>query len=65
MGKYSSHCGNPYPEYLVIANVLFGLNKEYMPAIVLIESRESISWQELQDILLSYDSKLEHMNGGM
>ncbi|KAK0605463.1 hypothetical protein LWI29_027163 [Acer saccharum] len=54
--------GDPYPEPLLISNVLSGLDADYMPIVVLIESRESISWQELQDTLLSYDSKLEHIN---
>ncbi|TXG72772.1 hypothetical protein EZV62_001351 [Acer yangbiense] len=54
--------GDPYPEPLLISNVLSGLDADYMPIVVLIESRESISWQELQDTLLSYASKLEHIN---
>ncbi|KAK2642624.1 hypothetical protein Ddye_024387 [Dipteronia dyeriana] len=54
--------GNQYPGVQLIANVLSSLDNEYMPIIVLIESKESISWQELQDTLLSYDSKLNHIN---
>ncbi|KAK0607470.1 hypothetical protein LWI29_015583 [Acer saccharum] len=54
--------GDPYPEPLLISNVFSGLDADYMPIVVLIESRESISWQELQDTLLSYDIKLEHIN---
>ncbi|KAL5567291.1 hypothetical protein UlMin_030455 [Ulmus minor] len=54
--------GNPYPKSQLIANVMSGLDGEYMPIVVLIESRDTISWQELQDTLLSYDSKLEHIN---
>ncbi|KAL5544700.1 hypothetical protein UlMin_008484 [Ulmus minor] len=54
--------GNPYPESQLITNVMSGLDGEYMPIVVLIESRDMIYWQELQDTLLSYDSKLEHIN---
>ena len=34
-----------------------------MLIVVLTKPRELISWQELQDIPLSYDNKLEHMSG--
>ncbi|KAI9162483.1 hypothetical protein LWI28_027854 [Acer negundo] len=54
--------GDPYLEQLLISNVLSELDADYMPIVVLIESCESISWQELQDTLLSYASKLEHIN---
>ncbi|TXG55646.1 hypothetical protein EZV62_020902 [Acer yangbiense] len=54
--------GDPYPENLLFANILAGLDSEYMPIVVLIEAREHFTWQEIYDTLLSYDSKLEHIN---
>ncbi|TXG69253.1 hypothetical protein EZV62_004188 [Acer yangbiense] len=54
--------GDPYPENLLFANSLAGLDSEYMPIVVLIEAREHFTWQEIYDTLLSYDSKLEHIN---
>ncbi|KAL5577155.1 hypothetical protein UlMin_018854 [Ulmus minor] len=39
--------GNPYLESQLIANVMSSLDGEYMPIVVLIESHDTISWQEL------------------
>uniref|UniRef100_A0A803Q6A2 Integrase catalytic domain-containing protein n=1 Tax=Cannabis sativa TaxID=3483 RepID=A0A803Q6A2_CANSA len=34
---------------------------DYLPIVLLIEARPSTSWQELQDMLLSFDSKMERL----
>uniref|UniRef100_A0A803NLT1 Uncharacterized protein n=1 Tax=Cannabis sativa TaxID=3483 RepID=A0A803NLT1_CANSA len=36
-------------------------NFEYLPIVLIIEARELTSWQQLQDILLSFDSKMERL----
>ncbi|XP_062076240.1 uncharacterized protein LOC133780651 [Humulus lupulus] len=54
--------GEPYPEKQLVANVLSGLDMEYISIVVLIEARPTTSWQELQDILLSFDSKMERLS---
>jgi histone deacetylase 1/2 len=54
--------GSPYSDNLLTASILSGLDAEYMSIIVAIESQAAITWQELQDKLLSYDSKLERIN---
>uniref|UniRef100_A0A803P5A9 Integrase catalytic domain-containing protein n=1 Tax=Cannabis sativa TaxID=3483 RepID=A0A803P5A9_CANSA len=33
----------------------------YLPIVLQIEARPSITWQELQELLLSFDSKIEHL----
>ncbi|XP_062100499.1 uncharacterized protein LOC133806409 [Humulus lupulus] len=62
MGRCLALAGDPYPETQSVANVLSGLDVDYLPIIVLVEARQSTSWQELQDILLSYDSKMKRLN---
>jgi hypothetical protein len=54
--------GSPYSENLLTANILDGLDTEYMPIVVLIESLSTTNWQQLQDMLLSYESKLDRIN---
>ncbi|KAJ0100608.1 hypothetical protein Patl1_20868 [Pistacia atlantica] len=58
---------NPYLELQLVANMLFGLDREYMHIDILIESWDNVTWQELYELLLNYDSKLDHVNasGGM
>uniref|UniRef100_A0A803NZ12 Integrase catalytic domain-containing protein n=1 Tax=Cannabis sativa TaxID=3483 RepID=A0A803NZ12_CANSA len=53
--------GDPYPESHLISNVLSSLGAEYLTIIVQIEARSKTTWQELQDLLLSFDSKIERM----
>uniref|UniRef100_A0A803PEH4 Integrase catalytic domain-containing protein n=1 Tax=Cannabis sativa TaxID=3483 RepID=A0A803PEH4_CANSA len=53
--------GDPYPEAHLVANVLFGLDAEYLSIVVQIEARSNTTWQELQDLLLSFDSKIERL----
>ncbi|XP_062104513.1 uncharacterized protein LOC133815719 [Humulus lupulus] len=53
--------GDPYPEAHLVANVLSGLDAEYISIVVQIEARSKTTWQELQDILLSFDSKIERL----
>ena len=54
--------GDPYPESQLIANVLSGLDADFLPIILLIEARTTTTWQELQDLMLSFDSKLERLH---
>uniref|UniRef100_A0A803R2Q2 Retrotransposon Copia-like N-terminal domain-containing protein n=1 Tax=Cannabis sativa TaxID=3483 RepID=A0A803R2Q2_CANSA len=54
--------GEPYPERHLVSNVLSGLDVEYLSIVVLIESQESTSWQQLQSMLLSFDGRLERLN---
>jgi hypothetical protein len=54
--------GSPYSDTLLVASVLSGLDAEYMPIIVSLETNPSTTWPQLQDRLLSYDSKLERMH---
>ena len=52
---------DPYPETHLIADVLSGLDADYFPIVLQIEGRSSTSWQELQELLLSFDSKIERL----
>uniref|UniRef100_A0A803PM38 Integrase catalytic domain-containing protein n=1 Tax=Cannabis sativa TaxID=3483 RepID=A0A803PM38_CANSA len=54
--------GEPYPENQLVSNVLSGLDIEYLPMVLLIEARGSTTWQQLQDMLLSLDSKMERLH---
>uniref|UniRef100_A0A803QD97 Retrovirus-related Pol polyprotein from transposon TNT 1-94-like beta-barrel domain-containing protein n=1 Tax=Cannabis sativa TaxID=3483 RepID=A0A803QD97_CANSA len=54
--------GDPYPESLLVSNVLSGLDIEYLPIVLQIEAREKTTWQMLQDLLLSFDSKLDRLS---
>ncbi|XP_060969652.1 uncharacterized protein LOC133036898 [Cannabis sativa] len=56
-----SSFGDPYPESLLVSNVLSGLDMEYLPIVLQIEAREKTTWQTLQDLLLSFDSKLDRL----
>ncbi|XP_062086380.1 uncharacterized protein LOC133792489 [Humulus lupulus] len=53
---------NPYPESQLITNVLNGLDSEYLSIVVQIEAHSDMSWHALQDILLSFDSRLERLH---
>ncbi|KAF4376042.1 hypothetical protein G4B88_029406 [Cannabis sativa] len=53
--------GDPYPEKQLVSNILSGLDIEYLPIVLQVEARISTTWQELQDILLSFDSKLDRL----
>lgn len=53
--------GDPYPEKHLIANILSGLDMEYLSIVLILENRSDLSWQELQGALLSFDSKLERL----
>ncbi|XP_030477943.1 uncharacterized protein LOC115694979 [Cannabis sativa] len=54
--------GDPYPEAHLISNVTSGLDAQYLAIVVQIEARTNISWQEAQEMLLSFDSKLERLH---
>uniref|UniRef100_A0A803PAZ1 Retrovirus-related Pol polyprotein from transposon TNT 1-94-like beta-barrel domain-containing protein n=1 Tax=Cannabis sativa TaxID=3483 RepID=A0A803PAZ1_CANSA len=56
--------GDPYQEAHLIANVLSGLDAEYLTIVCQLEAQAKIglTWQEMQEILLSFDSKLERLN---
>lgn len=45
-----------------MSQVLAGLDEDYTPIVVQINSRDSISWHELQSTLMTYESRLEHLN---
>lgn len=53
--------GDPYLVSHLISNVLSGLGIEYISIVTQIEARPSTTWQELQDLLLSFDSKIERL----
>uniref|UniRef100_A0A803Q4P4 Integrase catalytic domain-containing protein n=1 Tax=Cannabis sativa TaxID=3483 RepID=A0A803Q4P4_CANSA len=53
--------GDPYPEAHLVANVLSRLDAEYLSIVLQIEARSNTTWQELQDLLLSFDSKIERL----
>ncbi|KAM6552114.1 hypothetical protein CsatB_001922 [Cannabis sativa] len=58
--------GDPYPESHLVSNVLSGLDVEYITIVALIEAKNNLTpltWQELQETLLSLDSKLERLGG--
>lgn len=46
----------------VIAQVLSGLDDEYTAIVVQISSGENISWYELFSVLMTFESRLEHLN---
>lgn len=46
----------------LVMKVLSGLDDEYTPIVVQISSRESISWYELSSVLMTFESRLEHLN---
>lgn len=50
----------PLPD--LITQILAGLDEEYTPIVVQINSRDSISWEELQSILMTFESILDHIN---
>ncbi|CAI9782539.1 unnamed protein product [Fraxinus pennsylvanica] len=45
-----------------VTQVLAGLDKDYTPIVVQINSRESISWHQLQSVLMIYESRIEYLN---
>uniref|UniRef100_A0A803PQB9 Reverse transcriptase Ty1/copia-type domain-containing protein n=1 Tax=Cannabis sativa TaxID=3483 RepID=A0A803PQB9_CANSA len=53
--------GDPYLEKQLVSNILSGLDIEYLPIVLQVEARVSTTWQELQDTLLSFDSKLDRL----
>lgn len=53
--------GEPYPDNLLRGNILSGLGPEYLSIVIPLESRITLSWQELSSTLLSFDSKLERL----
>ncbi|XP_038893234.1 uncharacterized protein LOC120082085 [Benincasa hispida] len=44
------------------AKVLLGLDEEYNPVVVVIQSKPEISWLDMQFELLSFEKRLEHQN---
>ncbi|KAM6545892.1 hypothetical protein CsatB_026628 [Cannabis sativa] len=56
--------GEPYPEAQLVTNVLSGLDINYLTIVLQIEARTKTSWQELQELLLSFESKVERLQGG-
>lgn len=54
--------GEPFLEKDLISCVLVKLDFEYTLIVVQINAKHHISWKELWEILLSYDSRLEQLN---
>ena len=54
--------GEPFLEKDLISCVLVKLDFEYTLIVVQINAKYHISWKELWEILLSYDSRLEQLN---
>lgn len=46
----------------LVTQVLAGLDEDYTPIVVQINGRDYISWGELQSTLMTYESRLEHLN---
>lgn len=42
--------------------VLADLDEDYTPIVVLVNSKDHISWGELQSTLMTYENRLEHLN---
>uniref|UniRef100_A0A803PHA5 Uncharacterized protein n=1 Tax=Cannabis sativa TaxID=3483 RepID=A0A803PHA5_CANSA len=55
--------GNPYPEAHLVSNVTSSLGIEYLSIVVQVEEKPNISWHELQDLVLSFNNKLEDIVG--
>uniref|UniRef100_A0A803P9R6 Retrotransposon Copia-like N-terminal domain-containing protein n=1 Tax=Cannabis sativa TaxID=3483 RepID=A0A803P9R6_CANSA len=53
--------GEPYLEKQLVSNILSSLDIEDLPIVLPVEAKVSTSWQELQDILLSFDNKLNRL----
>lgn len=41
---------------------MVGLDEEYTPIVVQINSRDFIAWGEIQSTLLTFENRLEHLN---
>ncbi|CAA3030988.1 Hypothetical predicted protein [Olea europaea subsp. europaea] len=54
--------GKPIPHLDLVTQVMASLDEEYTPVVVQINSRDSISWGELQSTLMTFESRLEHLN---
>lgn len=46
----------------LVTQVLAGLNEEYTPIVVQLNSKSEISWHELTSVLLTFESTLDHLN---
>ncbi|KAL2479677.1 Uncharacterized protein Adt_32643 [Abeliophyllum distichum] len=46
----------------LVTQVLAGLDEEYTPIVVQINSREIVSCYELKSMLMTFESRLEHLN---
>ena len=55
----------PFLEKDLTSCVLARLDFEYTPIVVQINAKDSVLWQKLQDVLLSYESRLEQLNALM
>uniref|UniRef100_A0A803QCY3 Integrase catalytic domain-containing protein n=1 Tax=Cannabis sativa TaxID=3483 RepID=A0A803QCY3_CANSA len=56
--------GEPYPEAQLATNVLSRLDINYLTLVLQIKARTKTSWQELQELLLSFESKVERLGRG-
>ncbi|KAL2475265.1 Uncharacterized protein Adt_36001 [Abeliophyllum distichum] len=46
----------------LVTQVLAGLDEEYIPIVVQINSRDQVSWHELSYTLMTFESRLEYLN---
>lgn len=63
MKKYSDSlalAGSPVLARDLISQVLSGLDEEYNPVAVLLQSGPNVSWAEMQAELMSYEKRLEY-----
>ncbi|KAL2542740.1 Uncharacterized protein Adt_03718 [Abeliophyllum distichum] len=52
----------PYLYSNLVTQVLAGLDEKYTLIVVELNSRESISYGEFQNTLMTFESRLEHLN---
>ncbi|KAL5582195.1 hypothetical protein UlMin_014637 [Ulmus minor] len=54
--------GKPVESSDLITQVLAGLDEEYTPVVVQLTSKDPFTWEELQSILMTYESRMEQLN---
>ncbi|KAK0586960.1 hypothetical protein LWI29_015268 [Acer saccharum] len=64
MKKYADHmalAGAPVTMRDLVPQITSGLDDEYTPAVLMVESKPDLSWVELQGMLLTYENRLEQL----
>lgn len=46
----------------LVTQVLAGLDEEYTPIVMQVNSKDQISWQELSSILMTFESRLDYLS---